>query len=115
MFGLSPKSLEFFDCVERSEENRLECAELLAGFPKTREVKDFGQVGPNPESDHSSDEIARETLDRLEQAFITPVDRDDIHRLINRIDNILDTPGVVAPRRIYYLQLQDASRFVARN
>lgn len=37
-----------------------------------------------------ADKITYETLDMLHKTFITPLDRDDIHKLITRMDDILD-------------------------
>lgn len=37
-----------------------------------------------------ADKVTYETLDLLHKTFITPLDRDDIHKLITRMDDILD-------------------------
>lgn len=37
-----------------------------------------------------ADKITHSTLDLLHKTFITPLDRDDIHQLITRMDDILD-------------------------
>lgn len=37
-----------------------------------------------------ADKITHQTLELLHKTFITPLDRDDIHRLITRMDDILD-------------------------
>ena len=37
-----------------------------------------------------ADKIAHGTIELLHKTFITPIDRDDIHRLITRMDDILD-------------------------
>jgi predicted phosphate transport protein (TIGR00153 family) len=37
-----------------------------------------------------ADKITYETLDLLHKTFITPLDRDDIHKLITKMDDILD-------------------------
>jgi predicted phosphate transport protein (TIGR00153 family) len=37
-----------------------------------------------------ADKITHATLDLLHKTFITPLDRDDIHQLITRMDDILD-------------------------
>lgn len=36
------------------------------------------------------DKITHDTIELLHKTFITPLDRDDIHRLITRMDDILD-------------------------
>ena len=42
------------------------------------------------ELEHSADRVTRETVSLLHQTFVTPLDRDDIHRLISRMDDVLD-------------------------
>lgn len=37
-----------------------------------------------------ADKVTHSTLDLLHKTFITPLDRDDIHKLITRMDDILD-------------------------
>jgi predicted phosphate transport protein (TIGR00153 family) len=37
-----------------------------------------------------ADKVARATIDLLNQTIITPIDRDDIHKLISSMDDILD-------------------------
>ncbi|RJF98313.1 DUF47 domain-containing protein [Noviherbaspirillum saxi] len=37
-----------------------------------------------------ADKVTHQTLDMLHKTFITPLDRDDIHKLITRMDDILD-------------------------
>ncbi len=43
-----------------------------------------------------ADKITHETLESLHKTFITPLDRDDIHQLITRMDDILDLMEDVA-------------------
>jgi uncharacterized protein len=40
--------------------------------------------------EHAADRITHETVQLLHTTFVTPFDRDDIHRLISRMDDILD-------------------------
>lgn len=102
MFGLLPKNLEFFDCFERSAENAVHCAELLSDLAKSGEVGNFDRLGAITEAEHVGDKITHETLERLEQTYITPIDRDDIHRLITRIDDVVDAAEAVGQRMMYY-------------
>jgi predicted phosphate transport protein (TIGR00153 family) len=37
-----------------------------------------------------ADKVTHQTIDLLHKTFITPLDRDDIHQLITRMDDILD-------------------------
>lgn len=40
--------------------------------------------------EHEADRITHQTMQLLHQTFITPLDRDEIHQLIIRMDDILD-------------------------
>ena len=40
--------------------------------------------------EHQADDIAHETMRQLHKSFITPLDREEIHQLITRLDDILD-------------------------
>ncbi len=40
--------------------------------------------------EHKADRVTRDTVSLLHQTFVTPFDRDDIHRLISRMDDVLD-------------------------
>jgi uncharacterized protein len=42
------------------------------------------------ELEHAADRVTRETVSLLHKTFVTPLDRDDIHRLISRMDDVLD-------------------------
>ena len=97
-----PKNLEFFDCFESSAQNAVHCAELLLALAKSGEVGNFDRMSAITEDEHTGDRIAHETLDRLEQTYIAPIDRDDIHRLITRIDDVVDMTEAVAQRMMCY-------------
>src|SRR5512139_1352959 len=40
--------------------------------------------------EHEADRITHDTAALLQTIFVTPMDRDDIHRLISRMDDVLD-------------------------
>lgn len=52
-----------------------------------------------------ADKITHETLSQLHKTFITPLDRDEIHQLITRMDDILDlTQDVAQTIALYDIQ-----------
>ena len=51
--------------------------------------------------EHEGDEITHEVMRRLNTSFITPFDREDIHRLASNLDHVLDHVEAAAE----YLQL----------
>jgi predicted phosphate transport protein (TIGR00153 family) len=52
--------------------------------------------------EHRGDEITHQTMDLLHKTFITPMDREDIHHLITRLDDILDFIDASAQRVSLY-------------
>ncbi len=48
------------------------------------------QIVQIQELERSADRITHDTVALLHTTFVTPLDRDDIHRLISRMDDILD-------------------------
>lgn len=48
--------------------------------------------------EHKADEITHTTVELLHKTFITPLDRDHIHELITRLDDILDLINAAAQR-----------------
>jgi len=96
-----PKSNQFLDSFNRSAENIVAGVALfrdlltdVAGRPaKVEKLKDL---------EHQGDRITHETLARLNTTFITPFDREDIHALITKMDDILDAADAAASRLIIY-------------
>jgi predicted phosphate transport protein (TIGR00153 family) len=46
--------------------------------------------------EHHADDLTHELLRRMESTFVTPFDREDIHMLADRLDEIVDTTEEVA-------------------
>ena len=83
------KGAQFFDLFEQHAERTREAAALLAatlrdGADPERQARLVKDV------EHRGDEITHTVIERLHQTFITPMDRDDIHLLISRLDDVLD-------------------------
>ena len=54
------------------------------------------------DAETSADSITHETIKRLHETWITPFDRDDIHSLITRMDDVLDLIEAAAERIVLY-------------
>ena len=86
---LMPREGKFFDLFAAHGE------QLVLGARELRAL--MGNVGELTERkrsiekiEHAADKITQQTMQLLHQTFITPIDRDEIHRLITRMDDILD-------------------------
>lgn len=90
MFGrLMPQEGRFFELFnEHAEQVALGSRELAALMASG---DDLERRAHNIESiEKRADRITRSTIELLHKTFITPLDRDDIHQLISKMDDILD-------------------------
>ena len=63
--------------------------------------------------EHECDEISHEILRSIDQSFITPIDREDIHQLAVRLDDVIDLiDGTV--RRLVLFQIHAPTPLSAR-
>ena len=93
---VSPRDREFFDLFEEAGGNILRAADLLdrmlAGFPDrgadlARDILICEQEG---------DRITHDIIRRLNETFVTPIDREDIYELASALDDIVDYTEEVA-------------------
>jgi predicted phosphate transport protein (TIGR00153 family) len=61
-----------------------------------------GNVEKLKELEHEGDRLTHTTLDTLNTTFITPFDREDIHALATRLDDILDATDAAAQRLVVF-------------
>jgi len=101
MFRLIPRDEGFFDLFEkladRVHEGAVQLAALIERFDdveaRTARIKDV---------EHEGDVVTHEVMARLNRTFITPFDREDIHELASRLDDILDLIDTTANRIFLY-------------
>ncbi|MEO8705309.1 MAG: DUF47 family protein, partial [Kofleriaceae bacterium] len=59
--------------------------------------------------EHETDTITHRCVEALHKTFITPIDRDSIHRLITRMDDVMDFVEAAAERiELYELTVMTA-------
>ena len=101
MAWFMPREDDFFELFERAAENaHAASTELLEMLEKFDAVKDRSKRIKDIE--HTGDQITHDAIERLNRTFITPVDREDIHDLVCRIDDIVDLVDTAAHRIILY-------------
>ncbi|TMB39834.1 MAG: DUF47 family protein [Deltaproteobacteria bacterium] len=94
---LMPKSDEFFDDFDAQAEATVRGARLLlALFEDFTDIE--RKVAEIKEVEHEGDNIAHRAFERLHRQFITPFDRAEIHRLLARIDDVLDLTDATAEK-----------------
>jgi predicted phosphate transport protein (TIGR00153 family) len=98
MFGrFLPRENSFFEYFEQHAAVTVEgCEELLqlitTGTNIDVRVKRISEI------EHEADTITHRCVEALHKVFITPLERDDIHRLISRMDDIMDFVEAAAER-----------------
>ena len=90
MFGrLLPREGRFFDLFNAHAAQVVRAAhELKALMESYDEREQHARI--IDEAEHAADRITAETIRLLHKTFITPLDRDHIHQLVNAIDDICD-------------------------
>jgi len=102
MFGrLMPREGRFFDYfTEHGDQLVLGARELCALMANVSELQERKRSIEKIE--HRADKITQQTMQLLHATFITPLDRDEIHQLITRMDDILDLMQDVAESIVLY-------------
>ena len=101
MFNLIPREVRFFDLFDRQSEHIIKAAGVLREL-----VHNFGDARAKAhaikEIEHQGDLITHEIVKRLNTTFITPIDREDVHALATRLDDVLDYIEAAAERLVVY-------------
>ena len=98
---LMPREGNFFELFNNHAELIVEGSrELVAMITAFQEVEKHAQHIDNAE--RAADKITHETITLLHKTFITPFDREQIHQLITRMDDILDLIQDVAESIVLY-------------
>jgi len=101
VFTLLPRDTSFFDLFDQLAGKVLDAARALEEMlerwdrleMRVREMKDL---------EHECDAITHRTFDKLNLTFITPLEREDIHELASRLDDIVDHIDSTASRLVIY-------------
>jgi predicted phosphate transport protein (TIGR00153 family) len=90
-----PNDREFFDLFEQAGANMRKAAELLERmlqeWPEHAELARDILV-----CEHEGDRITHDIVHRLNQTFVTPIDREDILELASALDDVVDYTEEVA-------------------
>jgi uncharacterized protein Yka (UPF0111/DUF47 family) len=90
--------LQFFDEASANVVRGVTALRDMLKDPTDLEAK----VDALRDIEHDGDRITHKTLETLNTSFITPFDREDIHALISRLDDILDAANGVGQRLVLY-------------
>lgn len=101
MFNLVPTNLKFFDLFDRETEIIAHAAERFNEFMNKFEHPDR-YADEIKGLEHEADEKTHEIMSELHQSFITPLERSDIRRLVEALDDVLDFLDDAARRIVLY-------------
>jgi uncharacterized protein len=101
MVRIIPRDTTFFTMFSKIAENLISGARVLVDLfenyqkteEKTAEIKRIEHIG---------DDLTHSVLTKLNQTFITPFDREDIHHLASSLDDVLDFMNAAAERVTMY-------------
>ncbi|MFN8009950.1 MAG: DUF47 family protein [Holophagaceae bacterium] len=100
---LKPREMVFFDLMEGATTNLFAAAQLLDRELRTEDPSRFPEMRREmKEFEHRGDELTHEIIDRLNQVFVTPIEREDILALTHAIDDVLDRLDTVTERLVLY-------------
>ena len=101
---LMPREGRFFSLIDNHARLIVDGARALVDVLRDYEVEKGRTAGIKliEDAEHSADRITHETVQLLHTTFVTPFDRDDIHRLISRMDDVLDLIQDTAETLVLY-------------
>ncbi|MFO7617323.1 MAG: DUF47 family protein [Bacteroidales bacterium] len=94
---LLPKEEKFFPMFEGLSELISKASHILAKIidsPEPSQMEEEFKEIKNLEN--QADDIAHSVFDALDTTFITPFDREDIHQLVSKMDDVLDFINAVS-------------------
>lgn len=101
MVSLIPKDTSFFQMFEAMSDNLVTGArtlvDLFASYHDVERTIDTVQ-----KIERHGDELTHNILTKLNQTFITPFDREDIHQLASSLDDVLDFVNASGARLVMY-------------
>lgn len=108
-FSIMPSEPKFFDLFERSVANVANAAKELANFfDNYTNVPQ--KVARMTELEHNGDAITHQIMEQLHRTFVTPLDREDIALLTERLDDVMDFMEGAANAMLLYRIEQPTSR-----
>lgn len=94
---LIPRDQEFFTLFNELSTHLLTAARLIKGmFDQPARLEE--QVRAVKAVEHKADQLTHEINTRIDRSFVTPIDREDIHQLSTRLDDVIDTIDGTARR-----------------
>ena len=100
---LTPKEPKFFPLLKQLSDVILTASELMIDYLQCENREDIVKYYKKiKEQEKIGDTLSNSIFDQLNTTFITPFDREDIHHLANRLDDVADGINSCAKRILLY-------------
>ena len=112
---LIPRDELFFDLFDQLTAHLTQAARMLANlFADPQHVGDHARAIKDVE--HKADAVTLTINQRIDKSFITPIDREDIHMLASRLDDVIDLLDGTARRfdMLHISDIREPARELAR-
>ena len=98
---LIPRDEKFYDLFEelacKIEEGGKMFTDILNNYEQSE-----AKIAKLKEIEHEADIITHRTYEKMHRTFLTPLDREDIYNLVNKMDSVLDMIEAAAVRMQLY-------------
>ncbi|MDO8721235.1 MAG: DUF47 family protein [Syntrophales bacterium] len=108
-----PKEEKFFDYFEELAEKIEEGGILFLEMVESYEYSE-PKIVKLKEIEHEADIITHRTYEKMHKTFLTPLDREDIYALVNKMDSVLDMIEASAARMYLYKIKKPAREIVTQ-
>ncbi len=98
---LIPKEEKFYDLFEELINKIEEGGKMFLEMVETYEYP-LPKITKLKELEHEADVITHRTYEKMHKTFLTPLDREDIYDLVNKMDSIMDMTEAAAARMNLY-------------
>lgn len=112
---LIPRDEQFFDLFDQLTGHLAQTARMLVElFDDPQHVADH--VRAIKAVEHKADVLTASINQRIDKSFVTPIDREDIHMLASRLDDVIDLLDGTARRfeMLHITVVKDPARKLAR-
>jgi len=100
---LLPQEDKFYPMFEDLAELISKASHILAQVVESAEpCKKEDSIREIKLLENKADDIVHRVMDALDSSFITPFDREDIHRLASRMDDVMDNINATAQQILLY-------------
>jgi predicted phosphate transport protein (TIGR00153 family) len=91
------KDIDFFEPFDKAARNTIKAASLLLSALK--DMENLEMISKDlRETEKEGDMMTHDIIRQLNKTFITPIDREDMHALCNKIDDVVDLIWACAER-----------------